>query len=215
MKAQVNLEELEFKTGKRVQLLFSGDEHRNYTLRVTKVDPGEIHLKGLSPGKWVAPGHGCVMEWDVHEGSVLAAATVKELRDDGRLYLNLPRQLEKFGRRESLRLSSPANVHIRAGDRWMRARLVNLSNEGALLTVAQTMEAGDIFRVRFQLPGGCAACMTIGATARVAWVDEADNIEDPSLTRAGIQFCELSPHMRRILDRYVRDHIRDRMLAEA
>ena len=97
----------------------------------------------------------------------------------------------------------------------MRARLVNLSNEGAQLIVARSMEAGDTFRVRFQLPGGCAACMTVGATARVAWVDEADHPEEPAVTRAGIQFCELSPHMRVILDRYVRDRIRDRMLAEA
>lgn len=95
----------------------------------------------------------------------------------------------KKERRQAPRATVQALAHLRAGEAWVPALVLNLSEQGVLIQAPFPLAAARRFPLRFQLPG---TSQLIDTTGNLIWSNEHG--------KAGLFFSRMSPSSKRNLD---------------
>lgn len=97
-------------------------------------------------------------------------------------------------RRGSVRTRKPIDVEYSSNCPWIKARLDDLSEEGAFIDTQHALGAGEEMALRFHLPDEQGKPQEVRCKARVIWKE--------AMVGVGVEFVELSDAARERI-RYV------------
>ena len=117
---------------------------------------------------------------------------------------------EAMRSRKAPRLPASFVLAIADQSRSVRARAINLSEDGLFLETPQRVSMGEIIEVRFRLPGSGKRHETIVARAEVVWSHhDAAMPEELGPYGIGLRFVEVDTKSRRLIQRYVMSGLLD------
>lgn len=111
---------------------------------------------------------------------------------------------EAMRSRRAPRLPASFVLAIADETKSVRARAINLSEDGLFLETSHGVNTGEFIEVRFRLPRSGKRDETIVTRAEVVWSNhEASQVDDQGPFGIGLRFLDLDAKSRQLIQRYV------------